>query len=91
VPRRTARDRPAAWQLKWLFALLIVLYGLLPPETPCCDTIIGWPVPASLGRFLINLTGLQTAGLMWPPNPDGAPCLDGRARRPAAVGISWMA
>ena len=55
--------RPA-WQLKWLLALLIVLYGLLPPETPCCDTRIGWPVPGLSWTLLINLTGLQKAGLM---------------------------
>jgi hypothetical protein len=55
--------RPA-WQLKWLFALLIVLYGLLPPEMPCCDTRIGWPVPGLSWTLFINLTGLQKAGLM---------------------------
>ena len=32
------------WKLKWLFALLIVFYALLPPETACCDTRIGWPI-----------------------------------------------
>ncbi len=55
--------RPA-WKLKWLFALLIVVYGLLPPETPCCDTRIGWPVPGLAWTLSINLTGLQQAGLM---------------------------
>ena len=53
-----------AWKLNWLFALLVVFYGLLPPETPCCDTRIGWPVPGLAWTLSINLTGLQQAGLM---------------------------
>ncbi len=53
-----------AWKLKWLFALLIIFYGLLPPETPCCDTRIDWPVPGLAWTLSINLTGLQQAGLM---------------------------
>ncbi len=52
-----------AWKLKWLFLFLIVLYGLLPPETPCCDTRVGWPVPFAMTLW-INLTGLEQAGLM---------------------------
>jgi energy-coupling factor transporter transmembrane protein EcfT len=53
-----------AWRLKWLFALLIVSYGLLPPESPCCDTRMIWTVPGLAWMLSINLTGLQTAGLM---------------------------
>ena len=53
-----------AWRLKWLFALLIVSYGLLPPELPCCDTRMIWTVPGLAWMLSINLTGLQTAGLM---------------------------
>jgi hypothetical protein len=52
------------WKLKWLFALLIVFYGLLPPETACCDTRIGWSVPGLGWTLSINLTGLEQAGLM---------------------------
>ena len=55
--------RPA-WKLKWLFTILIVFYGVLPPETPCCDTRIGWPFPGFASTLFINLTGLQHAGLM---------------------------
>lgn len=55
--------RPA-WNLKWLFILLIVFYGLLPPETPCCDTRIDWPVPGLAWTLSINLSGLQQAGMM---------------------------
>jgi hypothetical protein len=55
--------QPAS-KLKWLFALLIVFYALLPPETPCCDTLVGWPVPGLAWTLSINLTGLQQAGLM---------------------------
>jgi hypothetical protein len=60
-PRAIVRP---AWKLKWLFALLVLVYGLLPPETPCCDTRIGWPVPGLAWTLSINLTGLQQAGLM---------------------------
>ncbi len=52
------------WRLKWLFALLIVFYGLLPPEKPCCDVLVGWPVPALGWTLSVNLTGLHQAGLM---------------------------
>jgi len=52
------------WKLKWLFALLIVFYGLLPPEKPCCDVLVGWPVPGIGWTLSLNLTGLQQAGLM---------------------------
>ena len=53
-----------AWKLKWLFALLIVFYGLLPPETPCCDKRVDWPVTGLAWTLSVNLTGLQQAGLM---------------------------
>ena len=53
-----------AWKLKWLFLFLVVFYGLLPPETPCCDTRMGWPVPGFAMTLWINLTGLEQAGLM---------------------------
>lgn len=52
------------WKLKWLFALLIVFYGLLPPEKPCCDVRVGWLVPGLGWTLSVNLTGLQQAGLM---------------------------
>ena len=53
-----------ALRLKWLFALLLVLYALLPPEKPCCDTRLEWLVPGLGSTLAINLTGLQRAGLM---------------------------
>ena len=52
------------WKLKWLFVLLVAFYALLPPEKPCCDVLIGWPVPGLGSTLSINLTGLQQAGLM---------------------------
>ncbi len=55
--------RPA-WNLKWLFILLIVFYGLLPPENPCCDTRVDWSVPSLAWTLSINLSGLQQAGMM---------------------------
>jgi hypothetical protein len=52
------------WRLKWLFAMMIVFYGLLPPEEPCCDVLIGWLVPRLGWTLSVNLTGLHKAGLM---------------------------
>lgn len=52
------------WKLKWLFVLLLAFYALLPPEQPCCDVLIGWPVPGLGWMLSINMTGLQQAGLM---------------------------
>jgi hypothetical protein len=53
--------RPA-WRLKWLFALLLVAYALLPSDTPS-DIVYTWHLPNGW-RVPINLTGLQLAALM---------------------------
>ena len=53
-----------AWKLKWLFVFLLIFYGLLPPETPCCDMRAGWRVPGLAMTLWINVTGLERAGMM---------------------------
>jgi hypothetical protein len=62
------RIKPAAianpaWRLKWLFLFLIAAYALLPAEAPS-DARIEWPMPGVEWRLVINLTGLDHAGLM---------------------------
>jgi hypothetical protein len=54
--------RPA-WRLKWLFVFLILMYALLPAETPS-DALLEWNIPGVQWRLSINLTGLEKAALM---------------------------
>jgi hypothetical protein len=61
---RVAEIIAPLWRLKWLFATFIVLYGLLPPQEPCCDVLVESPVPGLAWSIFINVSGLQQAGLM---------------------------
>jgi hypothetical protein len=50
-------------RLKWLFVLLILMYALLPAETPS-DAFLEWRIPAVQWRLSINLSGLVKAVVM---------------------------
>ncbi len=51
------------WRLKWLFVFLILMYALLPAETPS-DAFLEWRIPGVQWRLSVNLTGLEKAALM---------------------------
>jgi len=54
-----------ALRLKWLFAFLIGMYALLPPENPSAnDVLTSWPVPWVGWSLTINESGLERAALM---------------------------
>lgn len=54
------------WRLKWLLLFLIMMYGLLPPERPCCDALFAWPIPLPAIQWTvsINLSGVEKAAFM---------------------------
>src|SRR6266568_2699878 len=51
------------WRLKWLFVFLILMYALLPAETPS-DAFLEWRIPGVQWQLSVNLTGLEQAALM---------------------------
>ena len=51
------------WRLKWLFVLLILMYALLPAETPS-DAFLEWRIPGVQWRLSVNLSGLLKAAVM---------------------------
>lgn len=51
------------WRLKWLFFFLILLYALLPAETPS-DAFLEWRIPGVQWRISVNLSGLVKAVVM---------------------------
>src|SRR5206468_6182557 len=51
------------WRLKWLFVFLILLYALLPAETPSA-ALLEWRIPGVQWRLSINLSGLVKAAVM---------------------------
>src|SRR5262245_14339272 len=54
-----------AARLKWLFAFLIGMNTLLPPENPSAnDALIDWHLPWLEWPLSVNLSGLEKAALM---------------------------
>jgi hypothetical protein len=51
------------WRLKWLFVFLILMYALLPAETPS-DAFLEWCIPGVQWRLSVNLRGLVKAAVM---------------------------
>src|SRR5437016_4506625 len=50
-------------RLKWLFAFLILMYALLPAETPA-DAFLEWRIPSAQWRLWVNLSGFLKAAVM---------------------------
>ncbi len=51
------------WRIKWLFVFLILMYALLPAETPS-DAFLERRIPGVQWRLSVNLSGLLKAAVM---------------------------
>jgi hypothetical protein len=51
------------WRLKWLFVFFILMYALLPAETPLA-VVLEWRIPGVPWPLSVNLTGLVKAAMM---------------------------